>query len=100
MIKTLAKSIREYKKASILTPTMVSLEVILEVLIPFITADLITYMQTAGENMEISRIVIYGVILVVMAMASLLTGMLSGKFCATASTGFAKNLRHDMYYRI
>ena len=100
MIKTLAKSIREYKKASILTPTMVSLEVILEVLIPFITADLITYMQTNGENMELSRIAIYGVILVVMAMASLLTGMLSGKFCATASTGFAKNLRHDMYYRI
>ena len=100
MIKTLAKSIREYKKASILTPTMVSLEVILEVLIPFITADLITYMQTNGENMELSRIAVYGVILVVMAMASLLTGMLSGKFCATASTGFAKNLRHDMYYRI
>ena len=100
MIKTLAKSIREYKKASILTPTMVSLEVILEVLIPFITADLITYMQTNGENMELSRIAIYGVILVVMAMVSLLTGMLSGKFCATASTGFAKNLRHDMYYRI
>ena len=100
MIKTLAKSIREYKKASILTPTMVSIEVILEVLIPFITADLITYMQTYGENMDITRIVIYGVILVVMAMASLVSGMLSGKFCATASTGFAKNLRHDMYYRI
>ena len=100
MIKTLAKSIREYKKASILTPTMVSLEVILEVLIPFITADLITYMQTYGENMDITRIIIYGVILVVMAMASLVSGMLSGKFCATASTGFAKNLRHDMYYRI
>ena len=100
MIKTFAKSIREYKKASILTPTMVSLEVILEVLIPFITASLITYMQTEAENMELSTIIIYGVILVVMAMASLVSGMLSGKFCATASTGFAKNLRHDMYYRI
>ena len=100
MIKTLAKSIREYKTASILTPTMVSLEVLLEVLIPFVTADLITYMQENGGSMDITKIVIYGVILVVMAMASLLTGMLSGKFCATASTGFAKNLRHDMYYRI
>ena len=100
MIKTLAKSIREYKTASILTPTMVSLEVLLEVLIPFVTADLITYMQENGGSMDITKIVIYGVILVVMAMVSLLTGMLSGKFCATASTGFAKNLRHDMYYRI
>ncbi len=100
MIKTLAKSIREYKTASILTPTMVSLEVLLEVLIPFVTADLITYMQENGGSMDITKIVIYGVILVAMAMASLLTGMLSGKFCATASTGFAKNLRHDMYYRI
>ena len=79
---------------------MVSLEVLLEVLIPFVTADLITYMQENGGSMDITKIVIYGVILVVMAMASLLTGMLSGKFCATASTGFAKNLRHDMYYRI
>ena len=100
MIKTLAKSIREYKTVSILTPTMVSLEVLLEVFIPFITSDLITYMQKSGGQMELSRIAIYGVVLVVMAMASLLTGMLSGKFCATASTGFAKNLRRDMYYRV
>ena len=100
MIKTLAKSIREYKTVSILTPTMVSLEVLLEVFIPFITSDLITYMQKSGGQMELSRIAIYGVVLVVMAMASLLSGMLSGKFCATASTGFAKNLRRDMYYRV
>lgn len=98
MVKTLAKSIREYKKTSILTPLTVSLEVILEVLIPYIMASMINYMQS--DNMQIWTVVGYGAVLLAMAMFSLFFGMLSGKFCATASTGFAKNLRHDMFYRI
>ncbi|MCI7352010.1 MAG: ABC transporter ATP-binding protein/permease [Ruminococcus sp.] len=97
MIKTLAKSIREYKKASILTPLYVSGEVVLECIIPFIIANLVNQIK-AGCDMK--TIAVYGAILVVMAFASLACGSLSGMYCATASCGFAKNLRKDMFYRI
>lgn len=97
MIKTLAKSIREYKKASILTPLYVSGEVVLECIIPFIIANLVNEIK-AGCDMK--TIAIYGAILVVMAFGSLACGSLSGMYCATASCGFAKNLRKDMFYRI
>ncbi len=97
MIKTLAKSIREYKKASILTPLYVSGEVVLECIIPFIIANLVNQIK-AGCDMK--AIAIYGAILVVMAFGSLACGSLSGMYCATASCGFAKNLRKDMFYRI
>lgn len=97
MIKTLAKSIREYKKASILTPLYVSGEVVLECIIPFIIANLVNEIK-AGCDMK--TIAVYGAILVVMAFASLACGSLSGMYCATASCGFAKNLRKDMFYRI
>lgn len=97
MIKTLAKSIREYKKASILTPIFVSGEVVLECIIPFIIANLVNEIK-AGCDMK--TIAIYGAILVLMAFGSLACGSLSGMYCATASCGFAKNLRKDMFYRI
>lgn len=97
MIKTLAKSIREYKKASILTPLYVSGEVVLECIIPFIIANLVNQIK-AGCGMK--TIAMYGLVLVLMAGASLACGALSGMYCATASCGFAKNLRNDMFYRI
>ena len=98
MIKTLAKSIREYKRASILTPLFVSLEVIIECFIPFITAKLITVIEL-GEG-GFRAVIPYGIVLVVLAALSLTFGALAGHYCAVASCGFAKNLRHDMYYAV
>ncbi len=97
MIKELSKSVREYKKASILTPIFVTLEVIMECIIPYITAELVNEIQGGCEFMTI---VYYGLVLVGMAFLSLLFGVLSGVVCATASCGFAKNLRHDMFERV
>lgn len=97
MIKTLARSIREYKKAAILTPLLVIVEVVLECIIPFIIAKLVNEMQ-AGCDMDV--IVRYGIRLVLMAVLSLVFGVAAGNTCATASTGFARNLRKDMFYRI
>ncbi len=94
MIKTLLRSVREYKTSSILTPLFVSMEVVVECIIPFLTAKLITRIQ---EGCELSVIVKYGLLLVAMALLSLTFGALSGHFCAIASCGFAKNLRHDLY---
>lgn len=103
MIKKLAKCIREYKAASILTPLFVTFEVILECLIPFIIAKLVGVIDvdvSKGETVELSLILMYGGILLAMSVVSLLFGALSGAFCAKASTGFAKNLRKDMYAKI
>ena len=97
MIKTLAKSIREYKTASILTPLFVSFEVVVECLIPMITAKLITEIEGGCDLSVIAR---YGLGLLVLAIISLTFGALAGHFCAVASCGFAKNLRHDMYYAV
>ncbi len=97
MIKTLARSIREYKKASIMTPLLVMVEVIMECAIPFVIANLVNEMQ-AGCTMDV--IARYGMILIVMAVISLIFGALSGSACATASAGFARNLRKDMFYKI
>ncbi len=101
-IKTLSGSIREYKKPSILAPVFVSLEVILEVFIPYIMTLLLGEIKASenGEGDLMMEIIKYGLILVGLAIASLLCGALSGKYCAEASTGFAKNLRKDMYYKI
>ena len=96
MIKKLAKSVREFKVPSILTAVFVSIEVVLEVLIPYFTADLIN--SVYASNM--SGIIKTGVILVLMALVALCFGMLSGMFCAKASSGFAKNLRKDMFYKV
>ena len=95
MIKTLARSIREYKKASILTPILVTVEVILECAIPFVIANLVNQMQ-AGCTMDV--IVKYGVALIIMSVLSLIFGGAAGSTCATASAGFARNLRKDMFY--
>ena len=97
MVKTLARSIREFKKPAILTPLLVTGEVILECIIPFIIANLVNEMQ-AGCGMDV--IIRYGVQLLVMALLSLIFGVAAGNTCATASTGFARNLRQDMFYRI
>ena len=97
MIRELAKSIREYKKASLMTPLLVSMEVVMECIIPFIIAQLVNQIKA---NCEFGVIVKYGLILVVMAGLSLTFGALAGASCATASCGFARNLRKDMYYKI
>ncbi len=104
MIKTLAKSIREYKTPSILSPIFVSVEVILECLMPLVIMEFIARISPTGvaveEAVQMSTILKYGGILIGMAALSLITGMLSGRFAARASAGFAKNLRKDMYYSI
>lgn len=97
MLKELAKSIREYKKASLATPVLVSLEVVMECIIPFIIAELVNQIK-AGCEIEV--IVKYGLVLVVMAGLSLMFGAFAGSTCATASCGLARNLRRDMFYRI
>ena len=98
LLKTLAKSIREYKLASILSPLFVSFEVILECLMPFVISMLVEVIESSTPTM--AEIWKYAGILVAIAVASLVTGTLAGAFCARASTGFAKNLRKDLYYHI
>lgn len=97
MIKTLAKSIREYKKDSILTPILVSLEVILEVIIPLLMARLIDFGIDKGNMRYIWKI---GAFLLTAAFISLCLGAAAGKTAAYASAGLAKNLRKDMYYNV
>ena len=97
MNKTLLKSIREYIKQSILTPVFVILEVLMEVLIPFEMANIID-IGIQGRNMP--YILQRGAILVVMAALGLVFGALAGKFGAQAGAGYAKNLRHDIFYKI
>ncbi len=97
VVKVLSKSVREFKFASTMAPLMVSCEVVMECIIPFIISKLINQIK-AGAGLDV--IFYYGVILVVMAMISLLFGIAAGNYCATASTGFARNLRKDMFYRI
>ena len=97
MIKRLGKCVREYKKPAILTPIFVSLEVIMEVIIPLLMVELIDKGIEAGNMNEIVKI---GMALVVIAILSLIFGVLAGMFAAKASTGFACNLRHDMYYNV
>ncbi len=97
MIKRLGKCVREYKKPAILTPIFVSLEVIMEVIIPLLMVELIDKGIEAGNMNEIVKI---GMALVVIAILSLIFGVLSGMFAAKASAGFACNLRHDMYYNV
>ena len=107
LLKTLAKSIREYKLASILSPLFVSIEVVLECLMPFVISMLVEVIQSMPATMTDSakaefwaEIWQYAGILVAIAVASLVAGTLAGAFCARASTGFAKNLRKDLYYHI
>ena len=97
MVKRLMKSIREFKGASIKAPIFVSLEVVMEVVIPLIMADLIDRGINGGNMPYILKT---GLILVLAALMSLCFGALAGKYAATASAGFAKNLRRDMYSHV
>ena len=97
MIKILAKSIREYKKPAILTPILVTGEVVFECIIPYLIAQLVNQIQAGCEMIVIVK---YGTILVVLALLSLLLGAMAGSYCATASCGLARNLRKDMFYKI
>ena len=96
MVKTLVKSIREYKKATLLSPFFVMIEVIMECILPLIMAKLIDHMT--GNSMD--PIIKYGLLLVVMAMVSLFGGTMAARYAATASAGFAANLRRDMFVKI
>ena len=97
MIKRLAACIREYKRPTILTPVCMVGEVVCECTIPLLTADLINAIQN-GCTMQ--TILSFGLKLFVIAMLSLGFGSLSGWFAAEAAAGFAKNLRHDLYYQV
>lgn len=97
MLRTLGKQIKEYKKASILTPVFVTCEVIMELLIPILMAKIIDDGIGKGNDTLVYKI---GALMAVLAMLSLLFGILNGKYAAEASTGFAKNLRKGMYENI
>ena len=97
MLKTLMKSIREYKLGSILAPIIIAGEVVVECIIPFVTAQLVRKIE---ENSGIDEIVKHGLILLMLAALSLTCGALAGYFAAGAACGFAKNLRHDVYYAV
>ena len=97
MIKKLAKNIGQYKKETILTPVMVAFEVVIECLIPFVMASLITVIENGAE---LTQILIYGGILLLMAFMSLVCGAMAGSFCAKASCGFAKNLRKSLFDKV
>ena len=97
MLKIFKACIGQYKKATILTPIFTSLEVLMEVLIPFITASLIDKGINSGD---MSAVIKYGLIMLLLAFVSLFCGFMSGKYSAEASTGFAANLREKMYKNI
>ena len=97
MIKQLIKSVREYKTPSILTIVFVFFEVILECLIPFVVALLLSAIE---KEEGITTIMEYGGLLIVMSILSLTFGAVAGKCCAKASCGFARNLRKDMFTKI
>lgn len=96
MIKTLKKSIREYKKPSILSIFFIVCEVVMECLLPFVTSKLVDQMNDSNNKL----LAVYSTILIIMAMLSLVFGALAGKYSAKAAAGFAKNLRKDMYESI
>lgn len=97
MLKTLAKEIRQYKKATILAPVFTALEVLMEILIPFVTASIIDQGIEAG-NMQ--KVYLYGGIMLVFAVISLFCGVMAGRYAASASSGYACNLRDAMYANI
>ncbi|MBE7086966.1 MAG: ABC transporter ATP-binding protein [Clostridiales bacterium] len=121
VIKTLSKSIREYKKPSLLAPLFVAMEVVMECLIPFImtvllgainyiagaddtpsnlVVTIVNFLNPDGNYNMLNTILWFGLVLLGLAFLSLCFGALSGRFCAVASSGFAKNLRKDLFYKI
>lgn len=99
MIKTLLKSVREFKKVSIITPLLVFFEVILECIIPFVIAEMVKMIEK-HESVNIYTVLQYGGVVVLLAILSLAFGGVAGITAAKASCGFAKNLRHDLYYAV
>lgn len=120
-LKTISKSIRQYKKPSILAPIFVAIEVVLECFIPYVmtlllgaieyiagnpttpnpvSVAIIKWIFKDTEPVLMTTILYFGLSLLVLALLSLVCGALSGRFCAVASSGFAKNLRKDMYYKL
>jgi len=97
VLKTLASCLREYKKPTILTLVFIALEVFVEVLIPFRTADMVNMIK-AGVDMQL--VLRQGIILVVMALASMGCGAIAARTCADAASGFARNVRRDMYVKV
>ena len=97
MLKTLLGEIREYKKVTLMTPLFTALEVVMEVLIPYVTAWIIDRGINAGD---MKAVLMYGGLMVIMAFCSLYFGTQAGKNAAEAATGFAKNVRDDMYKKI
>ena len=102
VIRTLLKSVRQYKKPSLITPIFMALEAFCECLLPFCMAKLIASIDVEGIEAAaaMQAILKYGAILIVLAVLSMLSGGLAGRFAATASCGFASNLRHDLFYRV
>ena len=101
-VKTLLKSVRQYKKPSLITPMFMALEAFCECLLPFFMAKLITAIDVDGieGTAALREILKYGAFLLGFAVLSMLSGGLAGKFAATASCGFASNLRHDLFYKV
>ena len=97
VVRQLARSVREYKKLSIITPILISFEVVIECIIPFITANLVNEIK---NGCGLDTIIRYGIILIIMAFLSLIFGAIAGSTSATAACGYAKNLRKDMFYNI
>ena len=101
MIKTLLKSVREFKFVSIITPLLVFFEVILECTIPFVIAEMVELINGATEQaVDIFTVLKYGAVVVLLALFSLAFGTIAGITAAKASCGFARNLRHDLYYSV
>ena len=101
-VKTLLKSVRQYKKPSLITPIFMALEAFCECLIPFFMAQMIGAIDVQGiqSSAAMNAIFKYGGILLGLAILSMTSGALAGKFAATASCGFAANLRHDLFYKV
>ena len=97
IFKVLMGQIRQYKKSTLLTPVFTLLEVVMEILIPYITASLI---DQGIEGGSMDKVLHFGLIMLLMAFASLFFGIMSGTFASDASTGFAANLRQSMYENI
>lgn len=98
MVKTLLKSVREYKKPALITPLFMILEALCECLIPFMMTKMLA--QDAYGVVPMRQILIYGGIMIALAIVSLTGGVLGGKYAAIASCGFAKNLRKDLFYSV
>lgn len=96
-LKRLLKCVREYKLPSFLSPLFIAGEVVIECIIPFITSELVTNIE---QGCDLKTIGEYGIKLIILAICSLACGALAGHFCAVASSGFAKNMRHDLFYAV